>query len=254
LPRDLTTWVPVKRAGIVPGRPTYDATVTVSRVVDRDTIEVSPAVDDNEEVRLIGMDTPETKDPSEEVEPLGPEVSALATDALTGQNVGLEFDVEREDQYGRLLAYVYLGGEMFNEALVEEELAQAYPYEPNTRYEGRFAAAQEEARTAGIGIWGLILTQQCLLADRGNGMGEGTAGCSGATATASASPGASASASASASPSAPSPTFGGGGGAPRPCRLPDRCRIGSRVPVDRGRGRRAAGPTRAHELLGQPGS
>jgi micrococcal nuclease len=189
----------------------YDATAKVSRVVDGDTIEVSPAVYGNEEVRLIGMDTPETKEPSEEVEPLGPEASAFATDSLTGQSVGLEFDVEREDQYGRLLAYVYLGGEMFNEALVEEGWAQAYPYEPNTRYEGRFAAAQEEARAAGIGIWGLTLAQQCLLADRGNGIGEGSPGCSDATASASSSPGASAGASASASPSAPSPAPDGGG-------------------------------------------
>jgi micrococcal nuclease len=189
----------------------YDATVTVSRVVDGDTIEVSPTVNGNGEVRLIGMDTPETKDPSEEVEPLGPEASAFATDALTGKSVGLEFDVERKDQYGRLLAYVYLGGKMFNEVLIEEGLAQAYPYEPNTRYGGRFAAAQEEARAAGIGIWSLTLAQQCLLADRGNGIGEGTPGCSGATASPTASPSASASASASASPSAPSPAPSGGG-------------------------------------------
>jgi micrococcal nuclease len=186
------------------GGENYDATVTVSRVVDGDTIEVSPAVDGNEEVRLIGMDTPETKDPSEEVEPLGPEASAFATDSLMGRSVGLEFDVEREDQYGRLLAYVYLGGGMFNEVLVEDGLAQAYPYEPNTRYEGRFAAAQEEARTAGIGIWGLTLAQQCLLADRGNGIGEGTPGCSGAAA--------SASSSASASAPSPSPASAGSGG------------------------------------------
>ena len=49
--------------------------------------------------------------------------------------------MEQEDQYGRLLAYVYLDGEMFNEVLVGEGLAQAYPHEPNTRYEERFAAA-----------------------------------------------------------------------------------------------------------------
>ena len=67
----------------------YDATVTVSRVVDGDTIEISPAVSGNEEVRLVGMDTPETKDPSEGVEPLGPEASAFATEELTGQSVGL---------------------------------------------------------------------------------------------------------------------------------------------------------------------
>jgi micrococcal nuclease len=94
--------------------------------------------------------------------------SAFATDELSGQSVGLEFDVEREDQYDRLLAYV--GAEMFNEVLLEEGYAQAYPYEPNTRYEGRFAAAQEEARAAGLGIWGLSQAQQCELADRGNGI------------------------------------------------------------------------------------
>ena len=189
----------------------FDATVTVSRVVDGDTIEISSAVDGNGEVRLIGMDTPETKDPSEGVEPLGPEASAFATDELEGESVGLEFDVEREDQYDRLLAYVYLEGEMFNEVLVEEGLAQAYPYEPNTRYEARFAAAQERARSAGLGIWGLTNAQQCELADRGNGIGEGTSGCAGAPASASSSASASASSSASASASAESD-----GGAPVP--------------------------------------
>jgi hypothetical protein len=88
----------------------HDATVTVSRVVDGDTIEISPKVDGNNEVRLIGVDTPETKDPSEGVEPYGPEASAFATEELSGQSVDLEFDQEREDQYDRLLAYVYLGG------------------------------------------------------------------------------------------------------------------------------------------------
>ena len=180
----------------------YDVTVTVSRVVDGDTIEVSPTIGGDEEVRLIGMDTPETKDPLQEVEPLGPEASAFATDSLTGQSVGLEFDVEREDQYGRLLAYVYLAGEMFNEVLVEEGLAQAYPYEPNTKYEGRFATAQEQARAEGVGIWGLSLNQQCLLADRGNGIGEGTPGCSSANASARSSASSSATASSSSSASA----------------------------------------------------
>jgi hypothetical protein len=97
---------------------------------------------------------------------------------------------------------------MFNEALVEEGLAQAYPYEPNTRYEGRFVAAQEEARTAGIGTWGLTLAQQCQLADRGNGFGEGTPGCSGASASATTSASASASASATSSATA-NPSAGG---------------------------------------------
>ena len=188
----------------------YDTTVTVSRVVDGDTIEVSPAVDRIDEVRLIGVDTPETKDPSEGIEPYGPEASAFAADELAGQSVDLEFDIEREDQYDRLLAYVYVGREMFNEVLLEEGYAQAYPYEPNTRYEGRFAAAQEEARAAGLGIWGLSHPQQCQLADRGNGIGKGTPGCG----DASASPSASATPAETASPSASaSASAGPGGGA-----------------------------------------
>jgi micrococcal nuclease len=159
-------------------RDRFDATATVTEVVDGDTINISPATNGNDEVRLIGMDTPETKDPSEEIEPHGPEASAYAVSKLSGVDVELEFDQERTDQYGRLLAYVYpAGGEMFNMDLVEEGYAQAYPYPPNTRYEERFAAAQDEAREAGLGIWGLSESQQCKLADRGNGIGEGTPGC-----------------------------------------------------------------------------
>ncbi len=146
-------------------------------MVDGDTIEISPAVDGKDEVRLIGVDTPETKDPDEGIEPYGPEATAFATDELTGRKVGLEFDVERVDQYDRLLAYIYAGGEMFNEDLLEEGYAQAYPYPPNTKYEDRFAEAQEEARAGGLGIWGFSLEQQCQLADHGNDLGEGYVGC-----------------------------------------------------------------------------
>jgi micrococcal nuclease len=149
----------------------------VSQVVDGDTIEIFPAIDGIEEVRLIGVDTPETNDPYEGVEPYGLEATGFATDELTGRRVGLEFDVERVDQYDRLLAYVYAGGEMFNEDLVEEGYAQTYPYPPNTKYADRFEEAQEGARAGGLGIWGLSLDQQCQLANHGNGIGEGSAGC-----------------------------------------------------------------------------
>jgi micrococcal nuclease len=153
------------------------ATAKITRVVDGDTIEISRMISGTDEVRLIGVDTPETKDPDEGVEPYGPEASTFATDELTGRRVGLEFDVERVDQYDRLLAYVYAGGEMFNEDLVEEGYAQTYPYPPNTKYADRFEEAQEGARAGGLGIWGLSLDQQCQLANHGNGIGEGSAGC-----------------------------------------------------------------------------
>jgi micrococcal nuclease len=188
-----------------PAAEDYDATVTVSRVVDGDTIEISPAIDGVEDVRLIGIDTPETVDPEEEVEPYGPEASAFATEELAGRKVHLEFDEEKVDQYDRLLAYVYADSSMFNEDLLEEGYAQAYPYPPNTKYEGRFADAQADAMAAGIGIWGLTFNEQCQLADRGNGIGEGTPGCqsvtSATTSASASSPSASAGSSATAQPS-----------------------------------------------------
>ncbi len=154
----------------------HDATATVTRVVDGDTIEISPAIDGIAEVRLIGIDTPETKEPGCAPQPYGAEASSYAESVLSGQQVELEFDVERTDQYGRLLAYVYPeGGEMFNENLVEGGYAQAYPYPPNTRYADRLAAAQQSAIAAGLGIWSLGPDQQALLTDRGNGVGAG--GC-----------------------------------------------------------------------------
>ena len=63
---------------------------------------------------------------------------------------------KRTDQYDRLLAHVYpQGEEMFNEALRREGYAQVATFPPNTRYEDRFRAAQEEARSARRGLWDL---------------------------------------------------------------------------------------------------
>jgi micrococcal nuclease len=153
------------------------ATATVTRVVDGDTIEISPAVGGIEEVRLIGVDTPETVDPSEGVEPYGPQSSSFTKTQLEGKRVALEFDQEREDQYGRLLAYVHVGGQMFNETLLRQGYAQLYIVAPNDKYEPQFTQVQQQARTAARGIWGLTTQQQCELADRGNGIGEGSPGC-----------------------------------------------------------------------------
>ena len=149
----------------------YGEVVTVERVVDGDTIEVSPAVEGVSEVRLIGVDTPETYGGQE---PFGAEASAFTKDRLAGQRVVLELDAEKIDQYGRLLAYVYLPrGEMFNERLVRQGYAQVATFPPNVRYTDRFLEAQREAREAGRGLWGLSEDELCQLADRGNGIGGG---------------------------------------------------------------------------------
>ena len=119
--------------------------------------------------------------------------------------------MERVDQYDRLLAYIYVGGALFNEELIEEGYVQTYPYPPNTKYEDRFAEAQEEARAGGLGIWGLSLEQQCQLADHGNGIGEGSVGCEVVSET---SPSATATATSTASATATASPAAGGGAVP----------------------------------------
>ena len=127
--------------------------VEVTRVVDGDTIEVSPNVEGTADVRLIGIDTPETVNPDEPVGPCGPEASAFTKEQLEGQQVELEFDEERIDPFGRALAYVFKGGELFNETLVRQGYARVTTFEPNVKYEDRVLAAEEEARAEGIGVW-----------------------------------------------------------------------------------------------------
>ena len=78
----------------------------VVRVIDGDTIEVS--IDGTEEdVRYIGVDTPETVKPGAPVQCYGPQASAANHRLVEGRTVRLVFDRERRDAYGRLLAYVY---------------------------------------------------------------------------------------------------------------------------------------------------
>lgn len=127
--------------------------VTVTRVVDGDTIEVNlrgRTVD----VRLIGIDTPETVHPSEPVECFGPEASNFTSARLSDERVRLEFDVERTDRYGRTLAYVWLDDKLFNRMLVRQGFAQVSTYPPNVKYVERFTAAQRAAREADAGLWG----------------------------------------------------------------------------------------------------
>jgi len=62
----------------------YDETVRVTRVVDGDTVDISPAVDGIDTVRLIGVDAPETKEPGCEVQPYGPDASRFTTSELQG--------------------------------------------------------------------------------------------------------------------------------------------------------------------------
>jgi len=132
------------------------ANATVDRVVDGDTIRVAAAGGRSERVRLIGVDTPETKDPRRPVQCFGKEASAFTTKLLPrSTRVRLVRDVEGRDRYGRLLAYVYRArdGLFVNLALAEGGYARTLTIPPNVAHADEFVAAAADARDAGRGLW-----------------------------------------------------------------------------------------------------
>jgi micrococcal nuclease len=137
----------------------------VTRVVDGDTIEVEITgrgpgagagaghVGTTYDVRLIGIDTPESVKLGSPVECFGKEASAATTALLDGAEVTLVKDVEESDQYNRILRYVYLGQEMANARLVLNGYAQVYTYPPNVRHADLFVQLEREARENERGLW-----------------------------------------------------------------------------------------------------
>ncbi|HEY1853376.1 MAG TPA: thermonuclease family protein [Solirubrobacterales bacterium] len=151
-------------------RPPARARGKVVRAIDGDTLEVrldrSGALED---VRLIGVDTPETVKPGTPVQCYGPRASAFEHRVAEGRRVRLLVGVEPRDAYDRLLAYVYLlprdrlsdnpkrGSQrerFLNAELVRRGLARTLEFPPNIRFAERFAALQQDAARAGRGLWG----------------------------------------------------------------------------------------------------
>jgi micrococcal nuclease len=126
--------------------------VPVTKVTDGDTIRVTYRGTD-EPVRLIGVDTPEVPWYGAEGECFGIEAGAYATQRLSARMVDLVFDEDVRDRFGRLLAYVYLGDELFNLTLVQMGFATAHSVAPNTSMASAFRTAQVQARAAGRGLW-----------------------------------------------------------------------------------------------------
>ena len=124
----------------------------VTRVVDGDTIEVALG-GGVEDVRLIGVDTPETVKPGEPVECFGPEASSFTSELLEGETVLLVLDQERRDVYDRLLAYVYLRDLFVNAELIREGYARTLEIEPNTAHAQQLARLEREAGSSGAGLW-----------------------------------------------------------------------------------------------------
>jgi micrococcal nuclease len=132
---------------------------TVHRVVDGDTVELSPVDRDSDEitVRVLGIDTPETKRPGEPVECWGPEATQYAKAALLKRTVTVQRDRSQDDQdrYGRSLRYLVLpDGTDYSIAAARAGTARAYTYRRPVAKAHRIRQAETEARTAGRGLWG----------------------------------------------------------------------------------------------------
>jgi micrococcal nuclease len=126
-----------------PTPPTGLETATVAQVVDGDTIELT----DGRRVRYIGINTPERD------QPYYKEATEANRQLVAGKTIQLELDTETFDQYGRTLAYVWVGGEMVNLTMLKEGYANAFTVPPNVKYEEQFRQAEREAREAERGLW-----------------------------------------------------------------------------------------------------
>jgi micrococcal nuclease len=125
----------------------------VTRVVDGDTVTARRGSREVE-VRLLGVDTPETVHPTVSDECFAAEASRFTRKKLEGKRVRLEFDRERLDRYERTLAYVWLGRRLFNVTLVRRGFATVLIYQPNDRYARRLERAERAARRNDRGVWG----------------------------------------------------------------------------------------------------
>ena len=128
---------------------------TVEFVIDGDTIDV--IVDGQEErVRLIGIDTPESVSRTVPEQCFGKEASDALTGLLPiGTEIRIERDADARDRFGRLLLYVYRATDnlFVNRWLIEQGFADALFFDPNTTFESDFISLRNEARAEGRGLW-----------------------------------------------------------------------------------------------------
>ena len=125
--------------------------VTVTKVYDGDTFKTH----DGEKVRLLGINTPEIAHSSKPGEALGKQAKSRLKELIGNRLVRLEFDRERHDKYGRLLAHVWLrDGSWINSQMIQDGLAHLYIFAPNFRHAGKLLEHEKAARLKRSGIWG----------------------------------------------------------------------------------------------------
>lgn len=141
------------------GIPAGAVAAEVVEIIDGDTIDVLLEDGTEATIRLIGIDTPETKYPGRSVACFGPEASAYTAKLIKpGREVWLERDVTNLDRYDRLLRYVWVeknNGDVYqlNAVLVRDGFAAAVAYEPDTKYAPAYEQLQTDAQLDGQGLW-----------------------------------------------------------------------------------------------------
>ena len=125
----------LKRDVVHPSEPEGLEYGTVEFVIDGDTFVFKNKEGIESRIRMIGIDAPES---ASHIESQNTEAGRLATEFvkshLEGKRVGLEYDVQTTDRYGRTLAYVWLDGELFNKRVLEEGHAELLIIPPNEKY------------------------------------------------------------------------------------------------------------------------
>jgi endonuclease YncB( thermonuclease family) len=168
-------WVLLPVAACGPPRPEADAT-TLASPGDAETCLVQSVTDgdtlrcrDGRRIRLLLIDAPELTQG-----PFGVRArEALAVLAPPGITLAVELDVQPQDQYGRVLAYLSLpDGRMLNEELLRGGFAVVAVYPPNVRHVERFREVSAGARAERVGLWAADAFR-CLPADHRAGRCEG---------------------------------------------------------------------------------
>jgi micrococcal nuclease len=135
----------------------HGSTFTVINVVDGDTLDllVSDGPNEYTRVRLLGIDTPETRDPRVGTMYYGPEASAFAESLVKGMDVTVVLDGigDVRDVYGRLLAYIRLqDGRVLNEELISNGFGYADLRFGHSQFD-RYVALQKSAIDTEAGLW-----------------------------------------------------------------------------------------------------
>jgi len=123
---------------------------TVKWVNDGDTIVLS----DGRHVRYIGINAPEIAHDNHKSEAFGYAAKKYNQSLLRSKKVRLEFDKEKYDRYGRLLAYIFLlDGTFINKKMIKKGYAYVLHRRPNVKYDGVLFKAQRDAMSAEQGMW-----------------------------------------------------------------------------------------------------